>query len=151
MGRTFISTAVRELVAQKLRTHPEIIATGAAVVTRARGQLESELRRIIASLVLSIVVTPCEIRKVNPNTSPPLIEELGVIVTVTESKLNTGLEGEELAELILVLLHGMPLPELGPAVELYADADGTRCTESPDKLALTIVSFRCTGLPAQLP
>lgn len=149
MSRTFVSTSVRDAVAQKLTAHPEVIATGAKVVARARGQLVSEIQQAIARLKLGIVVLPCEIVKVNPNTPTPVVEELRVSVAVSESKLNDGVEGEELAELLLVLLHGVALTELGEGVLLFADEGPVRYDEAPNGLAITTVFFRCTGLPAE--
>ena len=149
MSRTFISTAVRDALVAALQANTEIAATGATVVARERGRLVSEIQQTIARLKLGVVVLPCEIVKANPNTMPPLVEELRVSVAVSESKLNDGVEGEELAELLLVLLHGSSLPAVGPECVLYADEDPVRYDETSHGLAVSTVSFRCTGLPAQ--
>lgn len=151
MNRTFISTAVRAAVFQALLTHPEIIATGAVVVQRERGQMISQIQEALAGIELGLVVLPCEIMSVNPNNEVPIVNELRVSVTALESPLNQGIESEELAELVMVLLNGMRLPMLGPDVILFIDEGGVRYDEDPKRsLMLSTVSFNCTGLPAQL-
>lgn len=149
MSRTFLTTAVRDAVAKRLTAHPELLAAGATVVARERGKLVPEIQQTIARLKLGVVVLPCEISRVNPNSAPPLVEELRVSVAVSESKLNDGAEGEEVAELLLVLLHTLALPEVGPEVTLYADESPLRYDETTHGLAVSTISFRCTGLPAQ--
>lgn len=149
MNRIYSTTAVRDAVAKRLTECPEIVDAGATVVARERGRLISDIQQTIARLKLAVVVTPCEIVRVNANTIPPVIEELRVTVAVSESRLNDGPEGEELAELILLLLHGEFLPEVGPECVLYADDGPVTYDETPTGLAVSRLSFRCLGLPAQ--
>jgi hypothetical protein len=70
-----------------------------------------------------------------------------VSVAVSESKLNTGPEAEEVAELILAKLHGLALVLVGPEVTLYAETKPNEYAEA-GALNVVTVTFRCTGLPA---
>ena len=149
MARTFLTTAVRDAVANLLKTNAEVVATGATIVTRAPGQFMANVQESLAKLVLAVVVMPCEVVRVNANTMPPVVEELRVTLSVSESVLNKGVEGEELAELLLVLLHGIALPAVGPEVVLYVEESPWRIEDTAGRLAVTTVSFRCIGLPAQ--
>lgn len=149
MSTVFITTSVRDALAALLSADSDLTATGAKVVARRPKQLVSEIQKAIAQLTLGVVVLPCEIVRVNANTMPPLVEELRVALTVSESPLNSGPEAEEIAELLLVKLHGSSLPAVGPECVLYADERPWRTAETQAGLNLVTVSFRCVGLPAQ--
>lgn len=149
---TFACSAVRDAVAAVLEADPLVAESGATIVARKRGQLISEIQAKVASLKLSIVVMQGEVVKVNPHTEPPVIEEMRVHVVVGETRLNNGIEGEQLAELLLRLLHNTTLTTLGPETRLFADEGSVKYDEEPKAgLTLTIITFNCTGLPAQLP
>ncbi len=149
MPTVYITTAVRDALAALLAADSELTSTGAKVVARRPKQLVSEIQKAVAQLTLGVVVLPCEIVRVNANCSPPLVDELRVSLVVSESPLNSGPEAEQIAELLLVKLHGAALTAVGPECVLYADERPWRTAETQAGLNLVTVSFRCLGLPAQ--
>lgn len=145
----YITTAVRDSLVAWLSESVELQETGAKVVARVRGSLISDINETIASLGLAVVVLPCRPTSVLTSVETPLIEELLVTVVVSESPvLNAGPEGEQVAELLLRLLHNRPLPIVGPGVMLFATPKPWSSDES-DGLLLNTLTFRCTGLPAR--
>lgn len=148
MSTVYATTAVRDAVAAHLAASADFAALGAQPVARKKGQLLSQLAVAVAKLKLAVVVNPGELVELNPNTFPAVINELKLTLTVTETPLNDGLEVEQVAEALVVLLHGLPLPAVGPEVVLYADPHPWQGAEAPG-LSIVNVSFRCVGLPAQ--
>ena len=148
MATLYATTAVRDAVAAALAADPGFTALGAQLVARKKGQLLSQIAAAVAKVKLAVVVNAGELVELNPNTSPPVINELKLTLTVTETPVNDGLEVEQVAEALIVLLHGKALTEVGPGVTLYAEPQPWQPAEAPG-LSMVNLSFRCTGLPAQ--
>lgn len=121
----FITTTLRDVVAQRLQTNTALLATGAEIVTRQRGQLPSQIAEVLATLKLGIVVFPAIVEKANPNTAPLYLERLSLTIRVTESALNdTDYEAEQIAEMLHTYLHDWQLPpEIPGRPMLFSDPE----------------------------
>ncbi|MDR2981992.1 MAG: hypothetical protein LBV12_07060 [Puniceicoccales bacterium] len=109
--RKFVTTRIRDCIAEYLRANLEIVETGAEIVTRERAKLPSQIAEIIAGIKLGIIVMPAVAIKANANTDPLYVETLQVTIRVVETVLNdTEYEAEEIAELLHTYLHGWKLP-----------------------------------------